>query len=114
MNMINTIKNTFANASQYTSKARSRRQLLDLSDRQLADFGISRELLEEGVSAWPWRVENETVVSRRSHVEGIALEPSMADATIGQAARELGGYSDRKSVQLGIHLASMSAAQRAA
>ena len=35
---------------------RARRELLASSDRQLSDIGFSRELLEQGVKAWPWRV----------------------------------------------------------
>ena len=37
-------------------RRRSRRELLATSDRQLADMGFSRKLLEQGVKAWPWRV----------------------------------------------------------
>lgn len=41
----------------YLAKESARRKLLARSDRLLADVGISRELLEDGVGAWPWRVE---------------------------------------------------------
>ncbi|MBX2823398.1 MAG: hypothetical protein KTR33_01630 [Gammaproteobacteria bacterium] len=30
-------------------------QLRTMSDRQLLDCGISPELMEQGVKAWPWR-----------------------------------------------------------
>lgn len=39
------------------SRSRARRELLGRSDRLLADIGISRERLEAGVRAWPWRVD---------------------------------------------------------
>ena len=42
------------------ARRRARRVLLAKSDRLLADLGFSRELLEEGVKAWPWLVEPET------------------------------------------------------
>lgn len=32
-----------------------RQYLRGLSDRQLEDMGFSRELLEQGPQAWPWR-----------------------------------------------------------
>ncbi len=35
--------------------ARARSHLLAQSDRTLADAGFSRELLKQGVDAWPWR-----------------------------------------------------------
>jgi hypothetical protein len=34
---------------------RMRDDLLKRNDRVLADMGFSRELLEKGVSSWPWR-----------------------------------------------------------
>lgn len=36
--------------------AYTRQQLLRLDDYVLADLGISRELLEQGISAFPWKV----------------------------------------------------------
>ncbi|MBK8451948.1 MAG: DUF1127 domain-containing protein [Thiofilum sp.] len=41
--------------------AYTRQQLLRLDDYVLADLGISRELLEQGISAFPWKV-TETLV----------------------------------------------------
>jgi uncharacterized protein YjiS (DUF1127 family) len=38
-------------------RARACNSLLTLNDRLLEDIGISRELLQQGVSAWPWRVD---------------------------------------------------------
>lgn len=35
-------------------RRRAREYLLRQSDRILEDAGLSRELLEHGVSAWPW------------------------------------------------------------
>jgi len=42
---------------------RLRQNLLDRDDRFLTDAGFSRELLEAGVHAWPWRVQGETATS---------------------------------------------------
>lgn len=47
------ILNTF----ELIGRNRVRHELLMMSDRNLKDIGFSRELLEKGVSAWPWRVE---------------------------------------------------------
>ena len=39
----------------HLSRVRAREVLLKSSDRLLKDAGFSRELLESGVQAWPWR-----------------------------------------------------------
>ena len=36
-------------------RRRTLRTFRNMNDRLLADAGISRELLEQGVRAWPWR-----------------------------------------------------------
>lgn len=41
----------------YLAKDRARRELLMQSDRFLDDVGLSRDLLEAGVRAWPWRID---------------------------------------------------------
>lgn len=48
---------------EWIERARTRNALLALSDRNLADAGFSRELLEKGVKAWPWKVEAEADVA---------------------------------------------------
>ena len=42
--------------SQYLAHRRDRSLLLRLDDRTLADINVSRELLEAGVKAWPWKL----------------------------------------------------------
>ncbi len=62
-------------------RRRTRRALLAKSDHILADMGFSRELLEQGVKAWPWLVAPETtgefaatapVVALTEHRSGVA------------------------------------------
>ncbi len=43
-------------AAKVAGRSRARRTLLAKSDHLLADMGSSRELLEQGVKAWPWLV----------------------------------------------------------
>jgi len=45
----------------YLAKDRARRELLMQSDRFLEDVGMSRELLEAGVHAWPWRIDGQPI-----------------------------------------------------
>lgn len=42
--------------SQYLAHRRDRNLLLRLDDRTLADINVSRELLQAGVKAWPWKL----------------------------------------------------------
>lgn len=48
--------NQFFVRSGYTRVARA---LLDLSDEQLKEAGLSRPLLRKGYAGYPWRVETE-------------------------------------------------------
>ncbi len=59
------IWNALARSSEQRALELTRRRLLDLDDRALADIGVSRALLESGPQAWPWRPESEpaTVVT---------------------------------------------------
>ncbi len=55
-----TIKNKIIEAQKEAGYSRARKQLLELSDRQLDDLGFSRDLLMRGISAYPWREEEIT------------------------------------------------------
>jgi len=56
MNILDRIINSF----EVAGRARTLQILRGLSDRQLDDAGLSRELLNQGLRAWPWRVVEET------------------------------------------------------
>ena len=69
-----------------------RRNLLELDARVLADIGISRELLEWGVGAWPWRMQQDDVPA-----------PYIPSRTVvKQAVAELSAYTDRELNDLGL------------
>ena len=44
-----------------SGRRRARRLLLSKTDRQLLDMGFSRELLEQGVKAWPWLSDTDSL-----------------------------------------------------
>ena len=89
--------NVFLEAAEKSGRARVRRQLLALEDRLLADAGFSRELLELGVEAWPWRAPQD--VDRPSRpLAGRAQE----EREIATAAEALRRYSDAELTELGI------------
>ncbi|MGQ7843835.1 DUF1127 domain-containing protein [Granulosicoccus sp. 3-233] len=112
MSIFNKIKNAFVMASEHNGKVRARQELLRMSDRQLADFGFSRELLLDGVSAWPWRAESDEQVAVQSSVNGSAVRPSHARQEIKQAINELSSYSDRELAELGVTRHSIEEAVR--
>ena len=92
--MLNKMKNYLQNHAL----RKTRVQLLTMSDRQLDDCGISRELLQQGISAWPWR-EDETT---------LAAQPGKMKASdINHAIRELSSMSDKDLRDIGIDRGSI-------
>lgn len=96
------------------SKSRLRQQLLGMSDRQLQDFGFSRAMLIEGVSAWPWRIDAVAdAVSAGTDLkkEGLVAAPVVSQIAapkvsrrkIRKAVKELNSYSDRELAELGVN-----------
>lgn len=73
-------------------REKAREVLLNSSDRMLADAGFSRELLEVGVKAWPWRATTDENL------------PPMELSHIGnrQVVGELESYTDKELSDLGV------------
>ena len=71
---------------------RARVEMLGLSDRLLADVGVSRQLLEQGVDAWPWRVP------------AMTDSPITVSSPVGMkpAIEELRRYNDSELNELGV------------
>ena len=59
MKALSSIWQWLARSSERRAVEITRRRLLELDDRTLADIGVSRALLERGPQAWPWRPETE-------------------------------------------------------
>lgn len=77
----------------YQGRVIAREHLMRYDDRMLADNGFSRELLEKGVSGWPWRTETEQS----------ALLPGNARTTSQiRAITDLKSLSDAELQDLGI------------
>ena len=112
-NIFNNLKESFVSAAMKSSKSRLRVQLLGMSDRQLEDFGFSRDSLLQGITAWPWRLDSvaDAVAAGTSlKAEGIAAAPTVTQIapakvsrkSIRQAVKELSSYSDRELAELGV------------
>jgi uncharacterized protein YjiS (DUF1127 family) len=74
----------------YLARRRDRKLLLALDDRTLSDISISRELLDHGVKAWPWKLDSDEHLAR------------LTSASLDKAIRELESYSDIELADLGI------------
>ena len=55
--IFNTIKNGIKEVFIVSGYSKTAKELLKLSERQLNDIGVSRELLLKGAKAYPWREE---------------------------------------------------------
>lgn len=95
---LNRIITAIQHRLELTARARTRRVLLDRSDRFLEDVGISRRLLEAGVHAWPWR-EIDDASEAVAALEG--------RRGLRRAIRELNAYSDRELADLGLSRADI-------
>lgn len=90
--MLKQIKNHLQNYALH----RTRAQLLNLSDRQLEDVGISRRLLVQGVTSWPWREDE------KASTELAAQPAKMKAKDINSAIQELSRMSDKQLRDIGI------------
>lgn len=59
MNVFVKMVSTLNGWIQNQQKARVMRIFSEMSDRQLSDIGISRELLNKGIKAYPWHAPRE-------------------------------------------------------
>jgi len=101
-------KNAYIDYMTRRGQIEVRRVLLNQSDRALEDMGVSRELLEGGISNWPWTTPAEDGFSlHTANNSGIEAKPAVQDKSerqkIAAAIRELSAYSDYQLRDLGIH-----------
>ena len=101
--MIMSINARFFDYMEQRGRAQLRHKLLTRSDRFLADTGFSRELLEQGVQAWPWRLSN---------VDAKSSQTPLSRHDYQQAVAELNAYSDAELADLGLSRAGIKQAVR--
>lgn len=77
-------------ARNWLRRAKLRRRLLELDTRHLEDIGYSRELLEQGVKAWPWRLVDDHAFTRRRLGEVSATGDRRSAAALGEPGRAHG------------------------
>jgi len=77
MNIFDRIIKSF----ELSGRARTLQILRGLSDRQLDDAGLSRELLNQGLKAWPWRVEETTSLDLAAVRKVSAIKPAVNNSS---------------------------------
>ncbi|MGQ7845974.1 DUF1127 domain-containing protein [Granulosicoccus sp. 3-233] len=87
------IASSYERYMTYRGRDIAREYLLRCDDRMLADNGFSRELLTQGVDAWPWRTMEE-----QEHI----LRATIDQASKRQAMKDLNSMSDAELHDLGI------------
>ena len=102
--IVNSLEKSFVNAS----RTRARLNLLTRSERVLADGGFSRDLLEQGNQAWPWRIDGNVPTSSTPYIHAPAglrtSVPAMQQnyASNAKAVADLNADSDVELADLGI------------
>ena len=106
MSIFNTISTKFLASTERRGRRMARQELMRMSDRQLEDFGMSRHLLMEGISAWPWQNIPAEKVAERNLASIPAISYVAKDVqgvkAIREAVGELSAYSDRELAELGV------------
>jgi uncharacterized protein YjiS (DUF1127 family) len=95
-----------SNLLTWIERSRLRQNLLQLDARLLKDAGFSRELVEAGVRAWPWRTPAEPGLG------SVRFARKLTDADYRAAIAELESYSDTDLLDLGLSRAAIPEAVR--
>jgi len=110
---MNRIMKRITNYLEYYAKVRTHQILLTLSERQLEDAGISKELVLKGTSAWPWRFEEPSVaLPVKASVSKIKATSLVTDEEFKRAMDDLHQMSDRELRDLGITRGEINTAVR--
>ena len=102
--IVNSVEKSFVNAG----RTRARLDLLKRSERVLADGGFSRDLLEQGNQAWPWRIDGSVPTPSTQYLfapAGLRTPvPAMQQrfASNAKAVADLNAYSDAELADLGL------------
>jgi uncharacterized protein YjiS (DUF1127 family) len=94
--MFSQIKKLIVDSFIKLERTRLHSQLIRLNDKTLEETGFSRDLLEQGVSAWPWRLDGELKIAR------VYSLINQHEKEVQHAIKELNDFSDRGLADLGL------------
>ena len=120
MSILNRLYENLRTSRIESGRSIARQHLLGQSERMLRDAGFSRELLEQGNRAWPWRIEADAApVTASAPVATPVVEPVGESVAVARSERELTAamaeldtYSDAELNDLGISRAGIAEAVR--
>jgi len=92
MSIFTTVSDAIFAAFEKSGRRKALAELNTLSDQTLENLGISRSLLSQGISAWPWKSDME--------VNSAALPNKRSE--IKAAIRELQALNDKDLADIGI------------
>ncbi len=87
LNKLNKIAEAYNRYMNHVARTRVREALLQSSDRMLEDAGFSRELIEQGVQAWPWRETTTKQQEKPLAFDKISELHAVADVTFDHGER---------------------------
>ena len=92
MSILNILSDVVLVAFEKSGRRKALAELSTMSDRTLEDLGISRALLSQGISAWPWR----------SNMELNEVAKPSKRSEIRAAIKELQALNDKDLADIGI------------
>ena len=92
---MNTVRSLAQSTVLYIKRASVRRNLMSFSDVMLDDIGVSRELLEQGVKAYPWLMKGHkhssmpslNTVANQNHYDQVSDTSAVAANDLAQDAK---------------------------
>ena len=82
-------------AFELSGRAKTLSYLNTMSDSQIEDLGFSRELMAQGLSAYPWKTQDVDNLPTLTETRATSQE-------IKEAIEELQAYNDRDLADIGI------------
>ena len=82
----------------WLERSRLRQKLLRMDERRLSDIGYSRALLEDGMRAWPWRLQIDSIAG----LGRLNFSDAFRRSDYAKAVAELRAYSDAELSDLGM------------
>jgi len=95
MSFFSKLSSSIANAFELSGRSKTLAYLNTLGDSNLEDLGFSRELMNQGVSAYPWKAQDFDNLSTLTETRATSKE-------IRDAIEELQAYNDRDLEDIGI------------
>lgn len=95
MSFLSKLSSSVMNALELSGRSKTLSYLKTLSDANLEDLGFSRELMSQGLAAYPWKAQDFDNLATLNETRATSQE-------IKNAIAELQAYNDRDLADIGI------------